>query len=384
MPPTVVRAPIDQQLPFGTPTSKFQLFGRKDYDWNIKKVSGAVTVDAVQINGFEMWQDNEPSQQTQWPIVGIRITWWTRLGETYSSAVIGRKTEYKLGGFIDVPYQSSNIVISPFVDVDSNFGGIQVTYVAPNNQTFTQNLVTDVPGFSVKTTQSITLQQNEVLTGITQLFTDPTDNGIQGLDMQISRLPFGVQHNNIVGPSETVTAKVAQTDDLIQEQVDNTGSTTIPLTAILSLLYNYQNAYSITDTSVTGIKISSAFKASATFKAGFKLIAAGESSIELALTFEYNQTAQKDTSDSQLNQKTYTTNASVTVPPGKKCVLSLTAYKMTNPGDVTFQASAQAVYYWYNYLDGSVIVSDPLDTTLQISNVHHTQNFIISQDPTSN
>lgn len=370
---TIVRAPIDQQLPFGTPVSKTVPFG-KTPSLNAPPKEGVETVDALQLNRIELFQ-SESMPPPDAPIVGFRMSWWSRSKQEFRSPVVGMESK-RVPGFINIPYGSKGIVVKGCVNEAGYFVGFQVEYVAPNTQTFAQTLVP--PQVTEYSTLPIPLREREVVTGIPSFYTNPNTNGILSLQMQVSELPFGVQHSHLTPPIDVVNADVIQTDDLVQQEVDNSESTLLPLTAVVALTYNYSNEYSAVDTSISGWAIKSVFTTQNNFEVDFFLASEGIS-FKATASFEYNQTAQKDITETQTTKKTYTADATVTVPAGQKRLLSLTAFKMASPEDVTFQVAAKATYYWYSYIDGSVVTSPLIDTTLQLVNIKHTQYFTVSQ-----
>lgn len=384
--PNITPAPKDEGLPFGIPIVKTYQLGDVATSSN---VAGDITKDAFRWKGIQLYQNLLPAPVHQYVITGIQLEWYTRLGTPYVSSIISVDDTHNIppsGGLIDIPFGATNVVITPLYVTDPSYPdppiwiGLQVTYKAANGDIFTQtakisSMFKEGPSFP-----PYPIMDNEVITGITIVTPGISigGNGIYGIQLQIAPLPFAVQYTDITGPSEPVKATVAETDELAIEIVDNSAGLN-DLLASINLSYNYQTSHQVVDTLTRGISQTAGITAKQEVSAGV-FFSDVTVSFSLSLAFNFNTSKGKSIGTLYTNQKTYSTFVSIIVPAGKKTKVSLTAYELTGSENISFTASANAIYSWYQYTDGGIYTSTPILTDLEFSNIQTTQHFNISQD----
>lgn len=369
--PRFVRAPSDEQLPFGTPVTKTISFGYPLTQTG--SLTGEVTVDTLQWGGLTIFQSNTGSGN----FVGIKCNWYTRLGTSYESSIIKTEGDVYLPAqnTIQIPFGSESVNFTPLVYSNNIFCGFQVIYIAPNKQKYTQIAVLDdhSTDYTVYTAQSLDIVNTEVLAGFYSVYTNIT--GICGIDLQIAKLPYAENYTNVTNPTTTLKAKVSKSDDLVVEQIDNSNGE-FPLISSITISYSYTKSVTVANTRTKGWSVQGTESASFTVEAGV-LCTSEKVSFSMTLSEKYSMSNTHIVSDQQSETKIYTQSCTVTVPPQGKTQLSLSAY--TFDDEPSFLAPATVIYYWYRYTDGGIYTSDPIDTNISFSNIDQPVHFSITQ-----
>lgn len=373
---TTVRA--DATLPFGIPVTRLVNCSPWSSSQGYETIDGARTPDAVQWKGLQLFQ----SEETGGALVGVILSWYDRIGNAFSSSTIqapNATTSYSPNeNVIAIPNKSSKISIIPlFTDERLVYlCGFTVTYLAPNNQTYTKTAIVDSSSTASQGTP-ISLQRDEVLAGVQLAYLDLRLLRILDLGFLIARFPYGVQHLNVLGPATPVRTDVRETDRLLVQEIDNTNGA-FDMVGTLDLSYAYTDSHIVSDSSTLGWEVG----ATATVALVVEENAIFESTnalMSLSVSYKYNQKKGSATSTRQSESKTYTSTALATVPAGKKVQVSLTGYSVKEPQTYSFQCKADAIYSWFLYLTGGIYTSDPIPTTLIFADIQRMVRFAIKQ-----
>lgn len=387
-PPTITSAPAGEGLPFGTPVTKAFVLGNYEAG-SANSTAGDVTTDAYRWKGLQLYQGYQESIKRN-AITGITLIWYTRLGTAYESGMISAGTVQNIpaqNSTIDIPFGATNLKLTPLY-AKNTYGdlywiGLRVSYTAANGVNFTQTAHVDAIGAIDDSMPSLSLAKHEVLTGIRSFGASISLDGtssILGVELQIASFPFSVRYVDVLGPPQqaAVPVRVNDTGNLVTEVVDNSTGVN-DLLASLSLSHTYQTSHEVTDTTTIGITDS--FEVELTGKVSASVIVTGASAaFTFGVGFSFEKTVTKSQSKLYSDRRIFSTLASVSVPAGKKTQVSLKAYEIDEGAQLTIDATANAIYSWYSYVDGGIVSSLPIATTLRISRIQTTINFIIVQD----